>query len=61
MWSGPLFVSSRRDLDIVVLKQEVEFVPQYLYNERMVLIEALENWLVAFTEEPCANRFCFCQ
>lgn len=61
MWHGPLFVSSRRDLDAVVLKHDVEFVSSYVYNEREVLIDALENWLMNLQETPCNDPFCWCE
>jgi hypothetical protein len=61
MWHGPLFVSRRRDIDLVVLKEDVEFVPSYVYNEREILVETLEKWLDELKEEKCENPFCFCQ
>lgn len=47
MWHGPLFVSRRRDLLVAVLKEDVEFVPNYVFDERQILIEAIETWLTA--------------
>lgn len=45
VWRGPLYVSRRTDLNVVLLKDDVEFVPGYVYWEKQILIEALENWL----------------
>ena len=44
-WYGPLFVSKRAEPDVAVLKTDVEFVPEYIYWEKQILIEALERWL----------------
>jgi hypothetical protein len=46
-WHGPLFVSKRAEIDVAVLKEDVEFVPGYVYDEKQILIDALEAWLGA--------------
>lgn len=45
-WHGPLYVAKRQDSEaVLVLHSDVEFVPQAVYWEKKILIEALENWL----------------
>lgn len=57
MWHGPLFVSKSRRPDVVVLKDDVEFVSNYIYDERQVLIEAIEKWLATPAEQwVCGNQ-----
>ena len=60
MWHGPLFVSGRIDPFPVLLYQEAEFVSEYVYNERQILIDAMENWLTTLREERCEHLFCYC-
>jgi hypothetical protein len=52
MWHGPLFVSKRRDpVFSAVLKSDVVFENNYIYDERQVLIEAIEKWLATPAEQ----------
>ena len=48
-WHGPLCLSKRAELDTVVIG-DVEFTSG-IWNEKRILIEALEKWLENWNRE----------
>lgn len=47
-WRGPLTISKRAELDSASTTLVVEFLENTIYLQKLVLIEALENWLERF-------------
>lgn len=53
-WHGPLYVSKRYDPEaVMVAGSDVAYEAPSLYWEKQVLIDAIENWLETFQENPC--------
>lgn len=55
MWYGPQFVARPRNVDMLMLTNEVEFEDSGLYYEKQILIEALEFWLPSL-EALCEDQ-----
>lgn len=59
-WRAPLCVSKRAELDTIATNIELELPSTGVYQQKQVLIDAIETWLQSFREVSCGNLKCSC-
>jgi hypothetical protein len=50
MWTGAVTISRKADLGAIPVG-EIAMPTDFIYNERTILIEAIENWLETWNQE----------